>query len=102
MIVHGSPGRSDGSGVKHEVVLTQREKILITGVLNVESFDDKEVVLHTDYGLLSLKGENMHIRQLDIDAGNFAIEGLVTSLQYSAGGRDVRDRGKGFLDRLLR
>lgn len=100
--MHGSPGKPDGSGAKHEVIITRREKIVISGVLNVESFDDREVVLNTDYGLLSLKGENMHIRQLDIDEGNFAIEGLVTSLQYSVGGRDVRDRGKGFLDRLLR
>lgn len=96
-------GRSGGAaGGGHEVSITNREKVVIRGVLNVESFDDKEVILETPLGMMHLKGENLHIRQLDLDQGSFVVDGLVAGLQYTAVGRDVRDRGKGFLDRLLR
>lgn len=94
-----SPRAAQGD---HEVTITNREKVIIRGVLNVESFDDKEVILETPLGMMHLKGENLHIRQLDLDQGSFAVDGLVAGLQYTAVGRDVRDRGKGFLDRLLR
>lgn len=86
----------------HEVVLTNREKLTIKGVNNVDSFDEKEIILQTDLGVLSLKGENLQIKQLDLEQGCFAVEGLITSLQYSVSGRDIRDRGKGFLERLLK
>lgn len=100
--MHATAGKNSTGATDHEVAITNREKVLIRGVLHVESFDDKEVVLETPLGTLMLKGENLHIRQLDLDEGNFAVEGLVTGLQYSAAGRDARDKGKGLLDRLLR
>ncbi len=88
--------------IDHEVVLSNRERLTIRGVLNVDSFDEKEILLQTDLGSLCLKGENMHIKQLDLEQGEFAVEGLINSLEYSVAGRDARDRGKGFLERLLR
>lgn len=94
------PGAPDA--VDHEVVITRREKVVIRGVLNVESFDDKEVLLETGMGVMVLRGEKLHIRQLDLDTGAFAVEGVVSGLQYVAASGRERDRGKGFLDRLLR
>lgn len=90
-----------GSG-EHEVIISNRKKVLIRGVKNVESFDENEVILETSLGMMHLRGEGMHIRQLDLDEGSFAIEGVVSGLQYTEAGRNARDRGKGFLDRLLR
>ncbi len=96
----GKPGAPNAAD--HEVVITRRERVVIRGVTNVESFDDKEVLLETGMGVMVLKGENLHIRQLDLDTGAFAVEGVVSGLQYTAASGRDRDRGRGFLDRLLR
>ncbi len=99
----GSAGKTGAPGAEdHEVVITRREKVLVRGVLNVESFDDEQVVMETAMGVLTLKGEKLHIRQLDLDAGSFAVEGLVSALHYTAAAGRDRERGKGFLERLLR
>lgn len=101
--MNGSGGRATApGGADHEVVITRRERVIIRGVVNVESFDDQQVVLETEMGVLTLKGEKLHIRQLDLDAGSFAVEGLVSGLQYTAASGRDRERGRGFLERLLR
>jgi sporulation protein YabP len=94
----------DEGAAGHEVTIVNREQMTIRGVLRVDSFDDQEVVLDTDLGTLTVRGEDLHIKQLDLDQGSFAVDGLITSLQYAAGGRGrgVKTKGRGILDRLLR
>lgn len=91
-----------GDGV-HRVSIDEREHTAIEGVLNVESFDDREIILETELGILTIRGEDLHIAKLDLDEGQFAVNGLVWSLEYSAvGQRGVKGKGKGLLDRLFR
>lgn len=89
---------------RHEVVLTNREVVSVSGVVHVASFDSQEVVLDTDMGALTLRGEDFHIKQLNLDEGNLSIEGLLKSLEYQESGRTRggRGKGKGFLEKLLR
>ena len=85
------------------VILKNREKLHVRGVLHVESFDDRQIVLDTELGTLTVQGEDLQIRQLDLESGEFAVEGLVSSLAYSAPrARDARGKAKSFLERLLR
>lgn len=88
----------------HEIMLTNREHLRVGGVLHVGSFDDRQIVLDTDLGTLTVDGEDLQIRQLDLEAGAFIVDGIISALTYSATGsqRDGRQRGKGFLERLLR
>lgn len=94
----------DGSAGGHEVTIVNREQMTIRGVLHVDSFDDGEVVLDTDLGTLTVRGEDLHIKQLDLEQGSFSVDGLVVSLQYAAvgRGRGPKGKGKGILDRILR
>ncbi|MGB9866600.1 MAG: sporulation protein YabP [Bacillota bacterium] len=88
---------------EHQVTITNREVVSVKGVLQVESFDDEEVVLDTEYGLLTLRGEELKIKQLDVQGGSFNVEGTIHSLQYSAGMRPRGPRGaRSWLDRLFR
>lgn len=97
------PSVSQGGDGAHEVVLKNREQLRIRGVLHVESFDDRQIVLDTDLGTLTIEGEDLQIRQLDLEAGDFMVDGLVSALNYAVGGqRDNRAKGKGLLERLLR
>lgn len=89
-------------GAAHEVVLTNRERLRIRGVLHVDSFDERQIVLDTDLGTLTIQGEDLQIRQFDLESGDFAVDGTVTSLVYAARARDTRGRARGLLERLLR
>ena len=86
---------------QHRLVINNRETLEVTGVIHVDSFDDEEVILETEQGLLAIRGENLHIKQLSLEKGELAIEGLILELVYSDDKR-LRDRGKGFFERLFK
>jgi sporulation protein YabP len=100
------PGAGGGPGQRrHDLALAGREQLTVTGVLAVESFDDKQIIMDTELGLLTLKGEDLNIKQLDLETGRFAVEGFVNSLVYTTprnrgGGRGSRSRS--WLERLLK
>ena len=56
------------TNVIQNIVLENREKLNITGVLDVLSFDDQIVILETELGLLTVKGENIRINKLSLDS----------------------------------
>lgn len=66
----------------HGIVMDDRKKLSITGVTDVESFDDEEILLHTGAGLLIIKGSSMQIDKLSTDTGEVNVRGLITSLSY--------------------
>lgn len=71
------------TGVIQNVILENRGKLSISGVLDVLSFDDQVVILETELGLLTTKGENIRINKLSIDTSEVIIEGDISSLVYS-------------------
>ncbi len=86
---------------QHRLIIQNRESMDVTGVLHVDSFDDEEVILETEQGILAIRGEELHIRQLNLEKGELAIEGLILELAYSDDKR-FRDRGKGLFERLFK
>jgi len=104
--VLGMPGPgAAGPGREHMLQIVNREHLTLQGVQSVESFDDKEILMETDMGTLTLRGEDLHIKQLDLDTGRFAVEGFISSCVYSTprnrGGR-TGGKTRSFLERLLR
>ncbi|NMB12327.1 MAG: sporulation protein YabP [Firmicutes bacterium] len=85
---------------KHQIALQNREKLSIDGVLNVESFDDMEIVLETDAGILVVRGEGLHIKELNIDSANLAVVGHITMMEYT--GEVGERKGKSLLGRLFK
>ena len=82
----------------HHVILEGRERLSVSGVEDVESFDESAIVMNTCEGTLVVRGEGLHIGKLSLDGGDLKVEGSVDSLTYEdAGG----ERG-GFLARLFR
>jgi sporulation protein YabP len=71
------------TGVIQNIILENREKLSISGVLDVLSFDDQVVILETELGLLTVKGENLHINKLSIDTSEVIVEGDISCLAYS-------------------
>ncbi|MBC7075496.1 MAG: sporulation protein YabP [Syntrophomonadaceae bacterium] len=87
---------------EHSLKLAERRKLELTGVNNVNSFDEEEIVLETGLGHLCVLGQELHIIMLNLDEGKVAIEGNITSLEYKNQGPDIKTRGKNILSRLLK
>lgn len=101
----GSAGPGAGVTAQHELMLVGRKRLQVSGVTQVASFDEREVVLDTRNGSLTIRGEGLHMTQLDLDNGRFAVGGQVNMLQYGPSLRDResgRTRGRGILERLLK
>ena len=75
----------------HRLQLTDRREGNITGVKDVQSFDEKEILLFTQAGKLVIKGEQLHVKQLDLEKGEVDLEGKVDSLTYLSKNTDNRD-----------
>ena len=71
------------TSVIQNLILENREKLSISGVLDVLSFDDQVVIVETELGLLTVKGENLRINKLSIDTSEVIVEGDISSLTYS-------------------
>lgn len=67
----------------HKISLNNRRNLSIGGVVDVLSFDVKEVLLETELGMLMIKGADLHIERLTLDKGEVDVEGKIDSLTYS-------------------
>ena len=65
------------------LILENRQKLSISGVNDVLSFDDQVVMVDTELGLLTVKGENLKINKLSIDTSEVIVEGSIGHLSYS-------------------
>lgn len=67
----------------HKFMLTNRRTCMISGVVDVISFDLALVLLETDQGMLTIKGSDLHVNRLSLEKGEIDIEGKIDSLVYS-------------------
>ena len=73
----------------HDLTLRQREKLTMTGVTEVVSFDETAVVLNTSLGTMLIQGRELKLKTLSLDGGQVAVDGVVTALNYE----EPRQRG---------
>lgn len=66
----------------HIVHIDNRERIEITGVTKVDTFNEDDVILHTVMGVINVKGKDMKVNKLNVDTGDMLIEGMIYSLHY--------------------
>ena len=88
-----------GLSAPHHVVIEERKSLTVSGVEDVERFDETTIMLSTSKGAMVVSGENLHIEKLSLDGGDLKVEGDIDAISYEddAGG----SRGW-FLARLLR
>ena len=82
----------------HHIILEEREQLVVSGVEEVESFDEGTILRTTVQGGLEIQGEGLHIEKLSLDGGDLKVEGRVNALLYEA---DRGSRSGGLLSRLL-
>ena len=83
---------------QHNIIMENREKLTFSGVIDVDSFDENSVVVFTELGELSIKGEGLHVDNLDTSTGELIISGTVNGRVYS----DTRQKSGSWLGRVFR
>ena len=66
----------------HKLTLDERSRLTVTGVTEVVSFDDMEVVLHTALGTLAVQGQQLKLKSLSPDVGQVTVDGHISALYY--------------------
>ena len=82
---------SNSATIIQNLILENREKLNISGVLDVLNFDDQVVVVETELGLLNVKGDNLRINKLSLDTSEVIVEGDIYSLNYSDKSSDKKN-----------
>lgn len=77
----------------HKVAVIGRKSGTISGISDVLSFDENEIVLDTEMGVLTVRGKELHISRLSLELGEADMEGKVDSLTYSERGHKKKQDG---------
>lgn len=81
----------------HNIILENRERLSVSGVSEVISFDENEVSLVTSMGVLTVGGQDLHVEKLNLEVGELSIAGRVEAVVYE----DEQQRRRGFWSRLF-
>ncbi|MDF2987394.1 MAG: sporulation protein YabP [Eubacterium sp.] len=81
------------------LILDNREKLSVTGVVDVESFNEESIVAVTDVGVLIIRGSELHINKLNLDSNELIVEGDIFSLEYSDG---ENTKSKSFFGKMFK
>lgn len=70
------------AAMSHSLSLIGRSKLSIDGVVDVSGFDENTVLLNTSQGLLTVRGEGLHVDRIDLELGQLEVQGQVSQLSY--------------------
>lgn len=84
----------------HQVKLINRKNMEISGVKEVDSFDNEEFLLETVQGYLIVRGQNLQLKNLDVSSGNVTIKGRIYEFSYID--ETQGEKAKGIFSKLFR
>lgn len=84
--------------LEHTLIMKERKELSLTGVTDVDSFDESSIVAYTNFGELTVNGSNLHISALDTEKGELSVDGEISSLCYL----DNRPKSEGFFKKVFR
>lgn len=67
---------------KHKVIIEKRERVSITGVIDVMSFDEESIVTETEMGTLIIRGVGLHVNALNLEKGELEVDGEIENITY--------------------
>ena len=79
--------------------MENREKVTVSGVIDIHSFDDELVLAQTDLGILTIKGDDLKMNKLNLENNELIVEGKIMAVAYS----DINQAKKsGFMNKLFK
>lgn len=85
---------------KGNITLENRNRLTLTGVEEVISFDDEKILLNTKLGALTIKGSELKMNKLDVQNGDVIIIGSVASIVYS--GKAIKKEKENIITKLFK
>lgn len=85
---------------EHQIIIKSRQAIDITGVKEIDSFDNEEFLLETNMGYLVIRGQQLQLKNLNVADGRVEIKGRIDDLTYVEEGNT--ETAKGFFSKLFR
>ncbi len=82
----------------HNCILEDRRTLSVSGVNDVDSFDEQTIIAATDSGELTIRGEKLHITRLSLEIGELQVEGNISALSYT----DNAPKSTGFFSKVFR
>ena len=79
------------TSLESQITLNDRKNIVLTGVKKIESFNDKEFIMDTTLGPVTIKGTDLEIIKLDTYQGNVSIKGYINSFVYKDEAKKTKD-----------
>lgn len=85
---------------RHGLQIDRRENVVVTGMIDVISFDEESVIGETEMGIIVIRGANLHVKRVSLDSGELAVSGEIDGIHYEnpSGGT----KAKSFLGRLFK
>lgn len=99
-INHYNRETSERTTQDHFLKINNRRNIEISGVKEVDSFDNEEFLLETVMGYLIIRGQNLQLKNLDVGEGLVSIKGKIYELSYVD--EHHQEKAKGFFSKLFR
>ncbi|EMS70205.1 sporulation protein YabP [Ruminiclostridium cellobioparum] len=81
------------------LILENRERLSVSGVVDVESFNEESIIAVTDIGVLVIRGADLHINKLNLDSNELVVEGDIFSLEYNDG---ENTKSKSFFGKMFK
>ena len=76
-----------------EITLSDRSRLTITGVEDVQSFDERSIILKSNHGMMAIDGEGLHISHLSVETGELNIEGTIGGVLFFEPAEPKKKRG---------
>ena len=85
----------------HRLMMQDRSVLSVSGIRDVVSFDENQILVDTEMGLLTLNGKDLHVSRLTLEKGEVDVDGTLDSLVYSSN-ESFRKSGESLFNRLFR
>ena len=85
--------------VNQNIIMENREKVTVSGVIDIHSFDDELVLAQTELGILTIKGDDLKMNRLNLENNELIVEGQIVAVAYS----DINQAKKtGFMNKIFK
>jgi len=86
----------------HKVIIEGRDRITVSSVEDVDSFNENEVIFLTSLGMMTISGQDLHISRLNLEEGTLMIDGMIDSLDYADLEEKRQGKQPGLFSRVFR
>ena len=83
------------------VILENRNKLHLSGVLDVLNFDEEIVTVETELGILIVKGSDLRLNKFNLDNSELSIDGEINSMAYDDKSNSSK-RGEGLFTKIFK